>query len=455
MTNENVTLPLLPLKSGVVLPGMVFTMALESDEARVAVEAARSAGGRLLLVPHIEGRYASVGVIAEVMEEGDAARRAARRRHPGRPARHHRYRRPGDRRRPLGRGRAPRRRRGRRRPLIELAREYRAVLENISAQPRRAASIAARCVRSPSRAAWPTWRDTRPTSRWPRRSRCSRRSTSRRVCTSCSAGPATRWPTSLLREQHQDRRRGGHGEDAARVPAAPPARGHQQGARSAGRRATRPTPTTTGPRSPTAICPSTSVPRSARDRQARAHQRSEPGDRVGSAPGSTPCSRSRGASSPTTASTSGGQGASSNADHDGLEGREGPHPRAPGRAKAPGRTRTDSPPTVEARGRSSPWSGPPASARRRSVESVANALGAQVRPRGLLGRRARRGGDPGTPPYLRGRPARTPGARATRGRDHEPGHRPRRGRQARLRLPRRPLVGAARGARPGAEPHVP
>ncbi len=71
MTNENVTLPLLPLTSGVVLPGMVFTMALESDEARAAVEAARSSGGRLLLVPHIDGRFASVGVIAEVMEEGD------------------------------------------------------------------------------------------------------------------------------------------------------------------------------------------------------------------------------------------------------------------------------------------------------------------------------------------------------------------------------------------------
>ena len=70
MPNENVTLPLLPLKSGVVLPGMVFTMALESNEARAAVEAAQSAGGKLLLVPHIEGRYASVGVIAEVMEEG-------------------------------------------------------------------------------------------------------------------------------------------------------------------------------------------------------------------------------------------------------------------------------------------------------------------------------------------------------------------------------------------------
>jgi ATP-dependent Lon protease len=70
MTNQIVTLPLLPLKSGVILPGMVFTMALESNESRVAVEAARSAGGHLLLVPHIEGRYASVGVIAEVMEEG-------------------------------------------------------------------------------------------------------------------------------------------------------------------------------------------------------------------------------------------------------------------------------------------------------------------------------------------------------------------------------------------------
>jgi len=51
MTNENVTLPLLPLKSGVVLPGMVFTMALESDEARAAVEAARSAGAACCWCP--------------------------------------------------------------------------------------------------------------------------------------------------------------------------------------------------------------------------------------------------------------------------------------------------------------------------------------------------------------------------------------------------------------------
>ena len=58
MAQMTQTLPLLPLTSGVILPGMVFTMALETEEARVAVEAAGSAGGRLVLVPHIDGRYA-------------------------------------------------------------------------------------------------------------------------------------------------------------------------------------------------------------------------------------------------------------------------------------------------------------------------------------------------------------------------------------------------------------
>ncbi len=64
-------LPLLPLTSGVVLPGMVFTMALESTEAKAAAEAAEAADGHFVLVPFIDGRYASVGVVAEVMEKGD------------------------------------------------------------------------------------------------------------------------------------------------------------------------------------------------------------------------------------------------------------------------------------------------------------------------------------------------------------------------------------------------
>jgi ATP-dependent Lon protease len=65
------TLPLVSLTSGVILPGMVFTLALETDEARAAVEAAGSSAGRLVLVPRIEGRYSSVGVVGEIVETGE------------------------------------------------------------------------------------------------------------------------------------------------------------------------------------------------------------------------------------------------------------------------------------------------------------------------------------------------------------------------------------------------
>jgi ATP-dependent Lon protease len=62
------TLPLLPLTTGVVLPGMVVTLTLESPEASAAVEAA--AQGELILVPRIQGRYARVGTVAKVEEVG-------------------------------------------------------------------------------------------------------------------------------------------------------------------------------------------------------------------------------------------------------------------------------------------------------------------------------------------------------------------------------------------------
>ena len=70
MTSQSLTLPLLPLKSGVVLPGMAFTLALESDEAKAAAEAAGDTGGRILIVPHVDGRYGNVGVVSEVTEQG-------------------------------------------------------------------------------------------------------------------------------------------------------------------------------------------------------------------------------------------------------------------------------------------------------------------------------------------------------------------------------------------------
>jgi ATP-dependent Lon protease len=63
-------LPLLPLTTGVVLPGMVVTLTIESDDARTAVSAARATGGELLLVPRVESRYALVGTVGKVEDVG-------------------------------------------------------------------------------------------------------------------------------------------------------------------------------------------------------------------------------------------------------------------------------------------------------------------------------------------------------------------------------------------------
>ena len=68
---EHSTLPLLALTSGVVLPQMVVTLALETDEARDAVAGATSADGLLLLVPRIDGRYARVGTVARIESTGE------------------------------------------------------------------------------------------------------------------------------------------------------------------------------------------------------------------------------------------------------------------------------------------------------------------------------------------------------------------------------------------------
>lgn len=68
-TTTALTLPVLPLTSGVVLPGMVLTIALETDEAKAAVEAAGDEG-RLLLVPRVDGRHATVGTVATIESRG-------------------------------------------------------------------------------------------------------------------------------------------------------------------------------------------------------------------------------------------------------------------------------------------------------------------------------------------------------------------------------------------------
>lgn len=68
---ETEVLPLLPLTSGVVLPGMVVTLTLESDEAKTAIAAAQEGSGEILLVPRLEdGRYAHMGTVAKVEDVG-------------------------------------------------------------------------------------------------------------------------------------------------------------------------------------------------------------------------------------------------------------------------------------------------------------------------------------------------------------------------------------------------
>ncbi|HEX3621758.1 MAG TPA: LON peptidase substrate-binding domain-containing protein, partial [Acidimicrobiales bacterium] len=64
-------LPLLPLATGVVLPGMVVTMAIESDEATAAIDAAADADNRILLVPRLDDRYARVGTVAKLEDSGE------------------------------------------------------------------------------------------------------------------------------------------------------------------------------------------------------------------------------------------------------------------------------------------------------------------------------------------------------------------------------------------------
>jgi ATP-dependent Lon protease len=63
-------LPLLPLTTGVVLPGMVVTLTIESDEARRALAAADTTDGELLLVPRIGQRFAQVGTVGKVEDVG-------------------------------------------------------------------------------------------------------------------------------------------------------------------------------------------------------------------------------------------------------------------------------------------------------------------------------------------------------------------------------------------------
>ncbi len=65
------TLPMLTLTSGVVLPQMVLTVALETPEANAAVDAALGTEGLVVLVPRIGDTHASVGTVAKIDQAGE------------------------------------------------------------------------------------------------------------------------------------------------------------------------------------------------------------------------------------------------------------------------------------------------------------------------------------------------------------------------------------------------
>jgi ATP-dependent Lon protease len=72
---EILTLPMLPLDDVVVLPGMVVPLSLSESEVRAAVEAAQASAdpdgeARLLLVPRLDGKYASVGTVGVIEQIG-------------------------------------------------------------------------------------------------------------------------------------------------------------------------------------------------------------------------------------------------------------------------------------------------------------------------------------------------------------------------------------------------
>jgi ATP-dependent Lon protease len=69
-TTTKLVLPVVPIP-GVVFPGAVATIALETDAMRHAIAAATAADGRVLLLPEVEGRTPTVGVIARVPQSGE------------------------------------------------------------------------------------------------------------------------------------------------------------------------------------------------------------------------------------------------------------------------------------------------------------------------------------------------------------------------------------------------
>src|ERR1700716_3174373 len=70
-TPKSELLPVLPMDDVVVLPHMTVTLAVEGDNQKAAIEAARQGNRLILLVPRIEGKYGSIGSAARLGESAE------------------------------------------------------------------------------------------------------------------------------------------------------------------------------------------------------------------------------------------------------------------------------------------------------------------------------------------------------------------------------------------------
>src|SRR5467141_5257080 len=70
-TPKSELLPVLPMDDVVVLPHMSVTLAVEGDDQKAAIEAARQGNRKILLVPRIDGQFGTIGTAARLGESAE------------------------------------------------------------------------------------------------------------------------------------------------------------------------------------------------------------------------------------------------------------------------------------------------------------------------------------------------------------------------------------------------
>src|ERR1700694_6094153 len=70
-TPKSELLPVLPMDDIVVLPHMSVTLAVEGDDQKAAIEAARQGNRLILLVPRIDGKFGTVGTAGRLGESAE------------------------------------------------------------------------------------------------------------------------------------------------------------------------------------------------------------------------------------------------------------------------------------------------------------------------------------------------------------------------------------------------